>query len=264
MWQTWTERGSKNVDIVLLIPETLHLQTHADNLPSFLKELEIDLSKYKPRYAVVGFGGKTAVRRRPHIVTGGGKIFGGINDVQSAIANMKFTTEKANALEAIEYLAHLPFLPGASKVVIMIEDQNLEAISSAPLQKAIKELDMQGVIFNVIGPYFQKKKYRDVLGLWKDQAMMRKDNIQSKFKTIGLPLNNNIRLAESSGGAIFNLKAYSNAHGDWSNLLKRAMKTTLIKQIDEDQTYCRQCVCIPGLTTEPVTICRINRHSRCS
>ncbi len=264
VWQKWTERGSKNVDVVLLIPETLNIQTHADQLPSFLKELETDLSKYKPRYAVVGFGGKTAVHQRPHIVTGGGKIFGGIKDVQSAIANMKFTTEAANAFEAIEYLAHIPFLPGASKIVIMITDQNREA-TSAPLEKAIKELDMQGVIFNVIGPYFQKKQHRDVLGLWKGQTMMRKDKFQTKrLKTIALPVNDYTRLAESSLGGVFNLKAYSKSHSDWTSLLKRAMKTTIVKQIDEDQTYCRQCVCVPSLTAEPVTICRINRHSRCS
>ena len=264
VWQKWTERGSKNVDVVLVIPETLNIQTHADQLPNFLKELETDLSKYKPRYAVVGFGGKTAVHKRPHIVTGGGKIFGGIKDVQSAIANMKFTTETASVFDAIEYLAHLPFLPGASKVVIMITDQNRDTVSNAHLEKTIKELDMQGVIFNVIGPYFQKKQHRDVLGLWKGQTMLRKDKFKSKRSAIGLPVNEYTRLAESSQGGVFNLKAYSKTHGDWTNLLKRAMKTTIVKQIDEDQTYCRQCVCVPSLTAEPVTICRINRHSRCS
>ena len=263
-WQGWTERGSKNVDVVLLIPETLNMKIHADQIPNLLKELKHDLSIYKPRYAVVGFGGKTALYRHPHIVTGGGKIFGGIQDVQSAIANMKFTTGEANVFKAIEYLSHLPFLPGASKVVIMITDQNREAMSSAPLEKAIKDLNMQGVIFNVIGPYFQKKQHRDVLGIWQGQAMVRKGKFHNKQKTIGLPSNDYTRLAESSQGGIFNLKAYSKAHGDWTSSLKQAMKTTILKQINEDQTFCRQCVCVTSLMAEPVTMCRINRHSRCS
>lgn len=248
--------------MVLLIPETLSLQIHANNLPNFLKELQTDLSEYKSRYAVVGFGGKSAIRRRPHIVTGGGKIFGGIEDVKSAIANMKFASGAANAFEAIEYLSRLPFLPGASKVVIMMTAQNREAMTSAPLQKAIKELDMQGVIFNVIGPYFQKKQHRDVLGLWKGQAMLKKGKFQRI--SIGLPTNVYTRLAESAHGGTFNLKAYSKELGDWTGLLKQAMKATIGKQIDEDQSHCRQCVCVPTLMTEPVSICRTNRHARCS
>ncbi|XP_028404666.1 apolipophorins-like [Dendronephthya gigantea] len=265
-WQKWTEGGNNNVDVVLLIPETLNLQIHANNLPNFLKELQTDLSKYNSRYAVVGFGGKSDVLRRPHIVTGGGKIFGGIEDVKSAIANMKFTSGAANAFEAIEYLAHLPFLPGASKVVIMMTDQNREVMASPPLQKAIKDLDMQGVIFNVIGPYFQKKQHRDVLGLWKGKAMLKKDfsKERSRRSSIGLPSNVYTKLAESSQGGTFNLKAYSKELGDWTSLLKQAMKTTIGKQIDEDQSHCRQCVCVPSLMTEPVTICRTNKHARCS
>ena len=263
VWQGWTERGNKNVDVVLLVPETLNMKIHADHLPNLLEELKHDLSKYKPRYAVVGFGGKTAVRRHPHIVTGGGKIFGAIKDVQSAIAHMKFTAGAANAFEAIEYLGQLPFRPGASKVVIMITDQTREAMSSAPLEKAMKDLDMQGVIFNVIGPYFTKKQHREVLGMSRGQVMVRKGKSQDKPK-IGLPSNDYTRLAESSQGAVFNLKAYSKAHGAWTSLLKQAMRKTIVKQIDEDQTFCRQCICVARLMVEPVTMCRINRHSRCS
>ena len=264
VWQKWTERGSKNVDVVLLIPETLKMEIHADQVPSFLKELENDLSSYRSRYAVVGFGGKTDLHRRPHTVTVGGKIFGDIKDVQSAISNMKFTTGAVNTLEAIEYLAHLPFLPGASKVVIMIMDQKREAMSSESLQKAMKELNMQGIIFNVIGPYFQKKQHKDFLGMWKGQALTTKDKFPNKLNAIGLPVNDYTRLAESSYGGIFNLKSYSQPRGDWTSSLKRAMKKTIVKQIDEDQTYCRQCVCMPYLTAEPVTICRINKHTKCS
>lgn len=264
LWQKWAQLGSKNVDVVLLIPETLNIRSHADQLPKFLQEIESDLSKYKSRYAVVGFGGKTAFTKHPHTVTAGGKIFGDIKDVQSAIANMKFTSEAANAFEAFEYLGHLPFLPGASKVAIMITDQSRESTMNSPLQKAIKELEMQGVIFNVIGPYFKKEHHKNALVLWKDQIMTRKDKLQTKQRTLGLPINDYIRLAESSSGAVFNLNAYPKANSDGSSLLRRAVKATIAKQIDEDQTYCRQCVCVPSLTAEPVTICRINRHLRCS
>ncbi|XP_046849382.1 uncharacterized protein LOC124442906 [Xenia sp. Carnegie-2017] len=265
VWVKWTEHGNNNVDVVLMIPDTLKMKNHTVQLSGFLKELENELrSNYTSRYAVVAFGGKTAFLQRPHIVTNGGKIFGSIKNVESTIASMQFNGQGANALEAIEYLAQLPFQPGASKVVIMLSTQNRETMTKAPLLKAKKELNMQGIIFNVIGPYFKRSEHKDVLGLWKGKAMVKKSLFHSKEKTIGLPANDHIRLAEYTKGAVFNLKAYSQVHGNWLRLLKRAMKTTIVKQIQEDQTYCRQCVCVPGLTVEPLTICRTNRHSRCT
>lgn len=264
MWQKWTQPGNKNVDVVLLVPETLNISSLATNLPGLLQELQTDLSKYQPRYAVVGFGGKSGVHQNPHVVTSGGKIFGRIEDVAKAIQNMKFTSEKADALDAIQFVARLPFNPGSSKVVILLTDQNRQALSSIPITKAIKDLSLHGIIFNVIGPYFEMKQHRNVLGLWKDQAYLRRERRQLKLHSIALPSDDYIRLAESSQGGIFNLRVYSKSVGQWTKLLKRAMKTTLTKQIDNDQTYCRQCVCVPTLGTEPVSICRINRHARCS
>lgn len=261
----WTEHGNNNVDVVLMIPDTLKMKNHTVQLSGFLKELENELRRnYTSRYAVVAFGGKTAFLQRPHIVTNGGKIFGSIKNVESTIASMQFNGQGANSFEAVEYLAQLPFQPGASKVVIMLSTQNRETMTKAPFLKAKKELNMQGIIFNVIGPYFKRSEHKDVLGLWKGKAMVKKSLFHSKEKTIGLPANDHIRLAEYTKGGVFNLKAYSQVHGNWLRLLKRAMKTTIVKQIQEDQTYCRQCVCVPGLTVEPLTICRTNRHSRCT
>lgn len=262
MWQQWTQKGNKGVDVVLLVPETLNIQPHAVKLPMFLQELETGLSEHKARYAVVGFGGKSGVHQHPHIVTGGGNVFGSIQDVGKAIQNMKFTNEKTDALKAIEYLQRLPFNPGATKVVILLTDQNREVNSTAPVTRAIKTLNMHGIIFNVIGPYFQKRKQRSVLGLWKNEAYLVKEKLQSKLHTIGLPSNDYTSLAESSQGGIFNLDAYSQSYGKLKNSLGKALKTTLIKQIVNDQVHCRQCVCVPSIT-EPMTFCRVNKHVRC-
>lgn len=263
MWKKWTQKGNKGVDVVLLVPETLNIQSHAVQLPAFLRELETGLGGYKPRYAVVGFGGKSGVHQLPHIVTGGGNVFGTTQDVGKAIENMKFTNEKADALKAIEYIQRLPFNAGATKVVILLTDQNRGVNSTGSMTKAIKTLNMHGMIFNVIGPYFQRRQQRSVLGLWKKQAYLMKEKLQSKLHTIALPSNDYTRLAESSQGGIFNLEAYSQSYGKLKNSLGKALKTTLLKQINNDQVYCRQCVCVPSFADEPVTFCRVNKHARC-
>ena len=135
----------QSADVVLVVahsPCNSDLINKLDNvinqIDSSLKELSIK----KPRFSVVGYGGKD----EPHSHTMDGELFNSKYKFSKATENFHVTqTETEDALEALEYAARLPFRAGVSKSIILVPcaDCTEQAVNYADVQRLLFQRDIR-------------------------------------------------------------------------------------------------------------------------
>ncbi|EDO25591.1 predicted protein [Nematostella vectensis] len=166
MGNTWFQKGSKLVDVVLIVPETQGMRGFAKRLPEFVFRLQDVLRQYSFKFGLISFGGKGAVHSEPHVVTVNGQHLGDVEDVSNAIEHLKFADRADNetdGFEAISMATRYPFRTGSTKIVLLLTaDERIARPGTMSVRRLTKQLKRQDIIFNVIGKY--KKLNQRVIG----------------------------------------------------------------------------------------------------
>ena len=115
--ETWKQGPNKDVDVVVVLSESLFMKSIGFLMPSFIQNLEDELKNQRlsPRFGLVGFSGKPPVHRPGHVHTIKGTFFGSAKAFAGGLKNMEFLTrlEQKSRHELIPCFEFFTLLPEA-------------------------------------------------------------------------------------------------------------------------------------------------------
>jgi len=260
----WFQSANKQVDIVLVVPETEGMKGFAKKIPAYVRQLADDLEKYSLRFGLVSLGGK-GIHAHPHQVTMNGKFLGTADEVEYAVNHLKFSNTPDNEIDGFEGIAKAskyPFRAGATKIIVLWTTSERTAHQHAPcLRRMTKMLQMQDITLNIIGKY--RKYVGEVNGQdYHGRVFYRK---MTQGSNVGGPLPEGefMELMKNTKGSAFSMTSFGSQSEKRATTLRESFVISLKEQIKRDQLMCKECYCARGRVGEGRAICKINEHHKC-
>ncbi|KAI8509686.1 hypothetical protein Bbelb_121140 [Branchiostoma belcheri] len=260
---TWWQKSRRTADIVLIVSENIQL-TKKSNPEHQLKKLIQKLSEKKSyddiRVALVGFGGKD-VHEPAHVHTINGELFAQMkpNEVNKALKELAFEGKKTtNAMEAIRLAAQYPFRPEASKVFLLITEEDKVEKNPQEIREIKKILAEQSITLNVFSSYkeIKKSKVDQIYGIKYNLEIISDKKVPKKHSISGLvklPKGVYVELCTATKGSIFSVDLLL----EGEHRLMKQVSDIVVDQIESQSGIEKICRCYQGPAGEGITKCKV-------
>ncbi|XP_066298737.1 uncharacterized protein [Branchiostoma lanceolatum] len=260
---TWWQKSKPTADIVLIVSENIQLTKKHNpehQLKKLIQELNKKISYEDMRVAIVGFGGKD-VHEPAHVHTANGELFSQLkpSEVSKALKELEFEGKKTtNAMEAIRLAAQYPFRPEASKIFLLVTEEDKVQKNPQEIREVKKILAEQSITLSVFSSYKEIKtsKVDDIFGIKYNLDIISDKKVPKKHSISGLvklPKGVYTELCTATKGSIFSVDLLLEGKQTMLKQVSEVVEEQIRSQIGTEKI----CKCYQGPAGEGVSKCRV-------
>nr|AAT37632.1 von Willebrand factor [Branchiostoma belcheri tsingtauense] len=212
------------------------------------------------RIAIVGFGGQD-VHEPAHVHTINGELFAQMkpSELNKALKELVFEGKKTtNAMEAIRMAAQYPFRPEASKIFLLITEEDKVEKNPQEIRELKKILAEQSITLNVFSSYkeIKKSKVDEIFGIKYNLDIITDKKVPKKHSISGLvklPKGVYVELSTDTKGSIFSVDLLL----EGEHRLLKQVSDVVVEQIESQIGTEKICKCFQGPAGEGITKCKV-------
>ncbi|XP_077982064.1 uncharacterized protein LOC144437068 [Glandiceps talaboti] len=256
--ERWIEDNKLTADIILVVSESEKMTVEGrpeEQLKNFVSSLEKKMQENgiaDNRYMLIGYGGSD-VHAPAHQHTIRGNLYGDENNFYKGAKALKFQGKYAtDAFEALKLATEAKFRPQASRLVILVTEDERSAVNTSLSIESLQSLfEENAIILNVISEYSELYKGKRIFGITHDQTIISGKD-KATFKLLDRVGESYAKLSSATRGSLYRLDMMRNNDEDYM----KKVPGNVVKQIkyEVEKTY-KRCQCVRDADGRSVSKC---------